>query len=293
MFVRVERQWGRLRRWFMRKFRPGHVNLWKGRRRGHCERFTEDVIDPRDLKFIRSVCGYDFDPALDVYRRRETLGFARYGYAELVGFSVLFGLGSTLGSILAVLVHPAFFLISTICVVFWVEVIWFFRDPERIVPSDPRSVVSPADGTITHVETVNEPGIGSKCLRISIFLSVFNVHGNRIPRDSRVEEVSYFRGRYLDARHPNCAAQNEQLWLDLVDAQSQVRFRVKQISGAIARRIVCWLRLGEVVKAGDRYGMIKFGSRTDLIVPSEHISETLVKVGDKVRGGVTVLAKWQ
>ena len=148
-----------------------------------------------------------------------------------------------------------------------------------------------ADGTISHIETVNEPGIGESCLRISIFLSIFNVHGNRIPRDSVVQRVSYFRGRYLDARHPDCARQNEQLWLDLTDRVTGRVIRVKQISGAIARRIVCWLRIGEEVRAGDRYGMIKFGSRTDVIVPLDIVKQTPVIVGDKVRGGVTVLAR--
>ena len=176
---------------------------------------------------------------------------------------------------------------------FWLEVIWFFRDPERATPTDATAVVSPADGVVTHVETVDEPDIGTQCLRVSIFLSIFDVHGNRIPIHSSVEKVSYFRGRYLDARHPDCAKQNEQLWLDLTHRDSQRRFRVKQISGAIARRIVCWVRVGEELVTGNRYGMIKFGSRTDLIIPSDAVAETLVKVGDRVRGGVTILAKWK
>ncbi len=291
LFVRIELMWGRLRRWFLRRFCHGHVKLWTERQHGQCERYGADVIDPRDLKFIRSVCGITFDPAVDVYRRRESMGFARYGYAELVGFSVILGLGSMLGSVLGAVFHSAFLLISTVCVVFWLEVIWFFRDPERVSPDDPHLAISPADGTISHVETVSEPGIGEQCVRISIFLSVFNVHGNRIPRKCQVDSVSYFRGRFLDARHADCAKQNEQLWLDLIDQASGRKIRVKQISGAIARRIVCWVRVGEQLQAGQRYGMIKFGSRTDLIVPADMVAETLVKVGDKVRGGVTILLK--
>jgi phosphatidylserine decarboxylase len=133
--------------------------------------------------------------------------------------------------------------------------------------------------------------MGPNTLRISIFLSIFNVHGNRVPRGARFNQALYFRGRFLDARHPDCAKQNEQLWADFTDAQTGKPFRVKQISGAIARRIVCWLRPGEEVKTGDRYGMIKFGSRTELLIPNDAIAEVLVKPGDKVRGGVTVLAK--
>lgn len=106
----------------------------------------------------------------------------------------------------------------------------------------------------------------------------------------KVQQVQYFRGRFLDARHPDCATQNEQLWVDFVH-ENGMRFRVKQISGAIARRIVCWLRLEEQVKAGDRYGMIKFGSRTDLMIPAAGVESISAKVGDKVRGGCSVLGR--
>jgi len=291
LFVRLELLWGRIRRAFLRRFRPRHVRYWLDRRRGHCDRFTDDVIDPRDLKFIRNVCGYSFDNADDAYRRRESLGFARYGYAELVGFSVILGLLAAIASVLVVTVSAWFLLLSILVVFLWLEVLWFFRDPERMPPDDLTAVLSPADGTVSHVETVDEPGIGPDTLRISIFLSIFNVHGNRVPRDATVEQVVYFRGRYLDARHPDCAKQNEQLWADFRDTATGQPFRVKQISGAIARRIVCRLKPGDTVEAGDRYGMIKFGSRTDLLIPSSQVKETLVKVGDKVRGGVTILAR--
>lgn len=291
-FVRVELWWGKVRRALLRRFFPGHVAFWLSRRRGDCEKYGRDVIDPRDLKFFRSVAGCWFDPEDDAYRRRFEMGFARYGYAELVGFSViLIGVISFLGSVLAVLFSPWFLLLSAASTVIWLEVFWFFRDPERIIPTDPHSVLSPADGTVTHVETVDEPDFGPNTLRISIFLSIFNVHGNRAPRDATVERVLYFRGRFLDARHPECGARNEQLWLDLKDHVTGRKVRVKQIAGAIARRIVCWLRVDESVKAGDRYGMIKFGSRTELLIPADTVAQTLVKVGDKVRGGVSVLAK--
>jgi phosphatidylserine decarboxylase len=293
IFVRIELLWGRIRRALLRRFCPGHVQRWTALRQGHCEEHANDVIDPRDLKFIRCTCGYTFDPAVDVYRRRESMGFARYGYAELVGYSVILGLGSTVGSVLAALYGWPFFILSTICVIFWIEVIWFFRDPVRAIPADPTLALSPADGVVTDVEVIDEPGIGPQSLRISIFLSVFNVHGNRVPRHSRVDKVSYFKGRFLDARHKDCAKQNEQLWLDLIDVASNTRFRVKQVSGAIARRIVCWVRLNEELPAGERYGMIKFGSRTDLIVPNSAIEGPLVKAGDRVRGGITPLMKWK
>lgn len=293
LFVRLELLWGRVRRAWLRKFCPRHVEYWMSRRLGHCEKFADNVIDPRDLKFIRNVCGYSFNPTDDVYRKRDSLGFARYGFAELVGFSLILGFLTTAATVLAVTVSAWFLVLSTLVVFLWLEVLWFFRDPERQPPVDPSAVLSPADGTVSHVETVDEPGMGPDTLRISIFLSIFNVHGNRVPRTATVEQVVYFRGRFLDARHADCAKQNEQLWADFRDAATGEPFRVKQISGAIARRIVCRLKPGDTVTAGERFGMIKFGSRTDFLVSASQVKETLVKVGDKVRGGVTVLARYK
>lgn len=289
LFVRCELIWGQIRRALLRRFRPGYVAKWLAKRRGHCDLFKDAVIDPRDLKYIRNVCGYSFDQADDVFRRRETLGFARYGFAELVGYSSLLGIVFIVASYFAVTMHWWFLLLSTACVFTWLEILWFFRDPERLVASGDRAILSPADGTVSHVETINDQDLGPETLRVSIFLSIFNVHVNRVPLSGHVIGVGYFRGRFLDARHPKCAAQNEQLWIDFQDNHG-TRFRVKQISGAIARRIVCWLRIGEEVRKGDRFGMIKFGSRTDLLIPKSEVGNIIVKVGDKVRGGVTILA---
>src|SRR5207249_3400459 len=113
---------------------------------------------------------------------------------------------------------------------------------------------------------------------------------NRSPRSARVVNVRYFPGSFLDARNPHSAVQNEQLWIDLEEAGGR-RVRVKQISGAIARRIVCWLKAGDQLQAGDRVGMIKLGSRTDVLVPPGPGIEILAKIGDKVRGGSTVLLR--
>jgi phosphatidylserine decarboxylase len=129
-------------------------------------------------------------------------------------------------------------------------------------------------------------------LRISIFLSIFNVHVNRLPRSGRVTEVRYFPGSYLDARNPQSAVENEQLWIDLEEADTGRPLRVKQISGAIARRIVCWLKSGDAVRVGERLGMIKLGSRTDVLVPAGAGVHVEVKVGDKVHGGSSVLLRF-
>jgi phosphatidylserine decarboxylase len=288
LFVRLELVWDSARRWILRRVFPGHVRRWRDKMKGTPD---DNVIDPRDIKFTRNVSQCWFDSTDDVYDRRESLGFARYGFAELIGFSTILGSIFAACSILAVWYSPYFLVPSTIIVFIWLEVLWFFRDPERMVPTDPKAVLSPADGVVTHVETIDEPGMGPNTLRVSIFLSIFNVHGNRVPRAARFNKAQYFRGRFLDARHPDCAKQNEQLWADFIDTQTGKPFRVKQISGAIARRIVCWMRPGEELKAGDRYGMIKFGSRTDLLIPNNALAQVLIKPGDKVRGGVTVLAK--
>jgi phosphatidylserine decarboxylase len=290
LFVRCELWWGRCRRALLRTFRKKHIQYWLSKRCGQCDRFADQVIDSRDLKFIRSVCGYSFEPADDVYRRRESLGFARYGFAELIGFSAILGLVFIVASYFAVTTHSAFLAISTVCVFIWLEVLWFFRDPERMISPDTHAILSPADGVVSHVDQINDPDLGPNTWRISVFLNIFNVHVNRMPLAGRVDQVRYFRGRFLDARHPDCAIQNEQLWVDCTDSFGG-RYRVKQISGAIARRIVCWLKKGEELKAGDRYGMIKFGSRTDLLIPAASVASISIHVGDKVRGGLTTLGR--
>lgn len=287
----LELAWGRLRRGYLRLFQPGYVREMLAKRQGTCTG-NWDVIDPRDLKFCRNVCGYSFKPEDDHFQWRGQLGFARAGLCELIVFSLLFFGLAAVAATLAIEVHWGFWVVWVACLVFELEIVWFFRDPPRAIPDDPRVLVSPADGTVTHVEEVAEPDFpGGRALRISIFLSIFNVHVNRQPRTARVTNIRYYPGAFLDARHAESAQRNEQLWVDMVEPNGR-RIRVKQISGAIARRIVCWLRLEEEVPRGERIGMIKFGSRTDLLVPVEPGTEVLVKVGDKLQGGSSVLLRF-
>src|SRR5262249_54409755 len=158
-------------------------------------------------------------------------------------FSLILGVSSAAVAAAAVLVHWALWIPFVAVMVVWLEVVWFFRDPERVIPADPGALVSPADGTVTHVEEVDDADFpGGRALPISIFLSIFNVHVNRLPRDGKVAAVRYFPGAFLDARHHDCAQRNEQLWIDITDGDSGRPLRVKQISRAIARRIVCWLK---------------------------------------------------
>ncbi len=193
---------------------------------------------------------------------------------------------------LGVLVHPLLLLLLLLTLTPWLFVVSFFRDPERSIPADASALVSPADGTVTHVgETFDADFPGGRAFTISIFLSVFNVHVNRLPRSGRVTALRYYPGEFLDARAADCSIRNEQLWIDLVDARSGGLVRVKQIAGAIARRIVCELKSDEEVHAGQRLGMIKFGSRTEVSLPAEMVQEALVRVGDRVHGGSTILLR--
>ncbi|MBI1829962.1 MAG: phosphatidylserine decarboxylase [Planctomycetes bacterium] len=286
----IELAWAAFRKFWLRLLFPGYVQAMQAKRRGDCPNCPHDIIDSRDLKYTRNVCGYFFAPEDDAYAYRNHLGFARHGFAEMLLFTLLF---VALGSIcvwLALDVHSLFGIPLAGLALVELEIVTFFRDPEREIPADSDALVSPADGTVTNVEEVDEPEFG-KALRISIFLSVFNVHVNRCPRDGEVTDVRYFPGEYLDARNPDSAVRNEQLWIDMIDSATKKPIRVKQISGAIARRIVCWLKAGDQLQKGERIGMIKLGSRTDVLIPAGSASEVCVKVGDAVQGGATVLLK--
>jgi phosphatidylserine decarboxylase len=288
--MRLEQAWGRLRRAWLRCCRRGYLQRMQTLRQGSCPGCPHDVIDPRDLKYQRNVCGFWWRPEDDLFAYRNRLGFARHGLAEMMLFTLLLWLAGGLGSWLAVAVHPIFWVLPAAALLVWLEIVWFFRDPERVIPADADAFVSPADGTVTNVEEVDEPEFG-RALRISIFLSVFNVHVNRLPCAATVTSVRYFPGAFLDARNTEAAVRNEQLWIDLEQAGGSRPVRVKQISGAIARRIVCWLKARDSVAKGERLGMIKLGSRTDLLVPAGQAREVCVKVGDKVRGGATILLR--
>ncbi len=171
----------------------------------------------------------------------------------------------------------------------------FFRDPLRRSPSDGNLLLAPADGRITDLAQVQENGfIGGSALRIGIFLSIFNVHINRAPCNVRVETVTYKKGSYKNAMNPQSGRVNESNNLDLVrTAAPQDRLIVRQISGAVARRIVCRTAPGKELAGGEEFGMIKFGSRTELYVPLREDVKCLVRIGDKVRAGLTPLIRYE
>lgn len=288
----VERAWGRLRRGVLRRCFPGHVRRMAALRQGSCSDCPHDIVDPRDLKLFQNVCGYWFRPEDDPYAWRGRLGLARAGLVEIVLTSLVM-LPLMAGCVAAgVWLHPAALLPLIALVPLYVFLVTFFRDPSRIIPDDPAVLVSPADGVVTHLEEVADADFpDGKAFRVSIFLSVFNVHVNRVPRSARVTAVTYYPGAFLDARSSDCPVRNEQMWLDFEDACTGALVRVRQIAGAIARRIVCTVKPGELVKVGDRFGMIKFGSRTEVLVPARCVAEVKVAIGQAVRGGSDVLLR--
>ncbi len=165
--------------------------------------------------------------------------------------------------------------------------LWFFRDPERAIPQEPGAVVSPGDGKITDVSPVIVGG--EPRTRISIFLSVFDVHVNRSPIAGVIREVRYQPGQFLNAMNRTCADLNEQNIVTVEGGGQMVVF--KQIAGLLARRIVFNRKIGDRVERGERVGLIKFGSRVDVLFDSG--ASVKVKVGDRVRGGASVLAYLQ
>lgn len=284
----LEMAWGRLRRWYLKRFRPGYVDRMARLRRGDSRGAPHEILDPRDLKFARNLCSCEWDPADDPFRWRERLPFARWGLAELqimgwplLALTLLGGWWSWYAAI-----GPAIALAL---------VVWFFRDPPRRVPQDAGLIVSPADGKIAEIARLDhEPFVGGPAVRVSIFLSIFNVHVNRAPCRCRVIGLRYHPGEFLNALNPACSLRNENMWIGLEADQAPFRrISVRQIAGAIARRIVCAARLGETLERGQRFGMIKLGSRTELVLPDSDGLELSVTVSDHVYAGSTILARYR
>ncbi len=184
--------------------------------------------------------------------------------------------------------------VASVAVVLFFAIAAFFRNPCRRIPKNPLLITSPADGVIkdiVEVDDFNLPPFNGPAVRIGIFLSVLNVHVNRASAEMTVENVSYREGEYLDARDEGAVQRNEAMTISGTAVAEEQTFpiAIRQISGAIARRIVCPVKPGSKLKKGQIYGMIKFGSRTELYLPVGR-AEINVKVGDKVRGGSSVLA---
>lgn len=214
------------------------------------------------------------------------MSLTRYGFKEWFIITVV------MGAVVALGVFLHWWWLVAAGVVVWLALVSFFRDPwgRRPATSNPNDMVSPADGRISAVLTVDHhPATNGPAVIVRIFLSVLNVHVNRFPCDGTVTEVIYTPGRFLDARTEESARVNESM-LTVLQTASGERLGVRQVSGAIARRIVCPLQPGNPARRGARFGMIKFGSTTELILPRPNDVTTHVRVGDRVTGGVTILA---
>jgi len=171
--------------------------------------------------------------------------------------------------------------------IIFVFVLQFFRDPQRIPALGRDLVLSPADGRIVVVETVNDPYAGREALKISVFMNVFNVHSNRSSVNGLVKEIQYFPGKFVNADLDKASTENERNAV-VIDANGQI-ITLVQVAGLIARRILCYIHVGDRLKAGERYGFIRFGSRVDVYFPLT--AEPLVSVGDKVFATNTALAR--
>jgi phosphatidylserine decarboxylase len=218
----------------------------------------------------------------------RSIGMAEYGWDELLIMIVASALGIIL---LKIFLPPSLWVITLLPLIPLGIVVWFFRDPERVGPNEKNTLLSPADGTVADIVEVDVPDfIAGKALRIGIFLSPLNVHVNRAPSVGIVRFVQFKSGEFLPAYDPKAPERNESASLGMVSPEGRKTI-IKQITGLLARRIVCEAKDGDALARGQRYGMIKFGSRTELYVPLSDKPVSTVKIGDVVKGGETVLCR--
>jgi phosphatidylserine decarboxylase len=194
-------------------------------------------------------------------------------------------------AVLALVALASWFLsawLAAVVLALIVGTILFFRDPERDVPADPNAIVAAADGTVTEIAETEEPEVlKTRTRRVGIFLSIFDVHTNRAPITGRIIYREHREGVCVDARRADCSEKNEAVTWAFENPRATIV--VRQLTGAIARRIVAWSQLGEQLNKGERFGMIRFGSRTEVYLPLS--ATVLVKVGDHVSAGSTIIAR--
>jgi phosphatidylserine decarboxylase len=286
----IELAWGRLRRWYLKTFRPGYVKQMAERRLGDATGAPHEILDPRDLKYCCNLCTAHWAPQDDPFLWRKELPFAYWGLAELQ----LMGWPLLAAMVLFAWLGHWWWLLAAACGIVLALIVYFFRDPHRIIPQGVNDIVSPADGTIAEITDLDHYDfLDGPAVRIGIFLSIFNVHVNRSPRDARIVEMCYKPGEFLNAMNPESAIRNEFMWIGMEEIDNPARrLCVRAISGLIARRIVCVLKPGQEVQRGEKFGMIKLGSRTELILPRDAV-DVAVAVGDKVQAGATVLARYR
>jgi phosphatidylserine decarboxylase len=282
----IELAWGSMRRRLLRTFRPGYVERMRTLRQGIRGSLPFEPVDSRDLKYYRNQETYWWPDSDDAFRWRDTLPFARVGLAELV---LIGGFFFVSGLVLSWVWWPLGIPLLVIAAL----VVWFFRDPPRDIPTEHGVVVSPADGLIVQIDEIDDPEIGP-AVQFGIFLSIFDVHINRSSLEGSVVAVRYRPGKFLNALRPQSAQENENLDVLLKSRERPFQlFRIRQITGQFARRIVCWARPGDLLSKGEQYGMIKLGSRTELVIPRDGSLEIEATVGQKVSAGTSRLARYR
>ncbi len=214
------------------------------------------------------------------------LRITRYGLRETA-------VGSAVCVALIVLGALFFWPLAVLGGALWAALLAFFRDPERPSPQRPGALLSPADGTVQDVEQVDPPGdfLPGPALRVGIFMSLLNVHVNRSPVAGTVRYRRHVPGRFHDARSPLAATENEHCWLG-IELEGGRRVLVRQVAGTVARRIVCKAAPGDELAAGQRFGMVKFGSRVELFVPQQDQFQVAVAPGTKVKAGLDILGSY-
>jgi phosphatidylserine decarboxylase len=209
---------------------------------------------------------------------------------KIMRFQTLFE-GRWIFAILLILAIACAFFSFSLSLVFVALIVYtlaFFRDPNRPDPSDQRAVVAAADGTVADIVEIEEKEfLKARTRRVGIFLSIFDVHTNRAPVTGRIAFQQFRKGLFFDARRPECSEKNEAMTWAFQSPRATIV--VRQLTGAIARRIVGWAKVGDELKRGERFGMIRFGSRTEVYLPLD--AEILVEVGDHVKGGASVIAR--
>ncbi|WP_417379533.1 phosphatidylserine decarboxylase [Gimesia sp.] len=300
IIINLEMLWGRWRRFWLKTFRRGYVQKMQSKRQGDFNPCPHEVLDPRDLKYHENQGGYYWETEDDPFAYRSRLPFAREGLAELIVLSTLFfgGAALTAGLLLANQASGVIaifgWLVAFVLLLLGLEIVWFFRNPNRKIPAGAGVIVSPADGTFDTIEEIeHHEYIGGPAIEIGIFLSIFNVHINRMPVAGKIIKLAYKPGKCLNALRPESTRENERLEVYLqMPAPTNRPMLVQQITGAIARRIVCRIKPGDELTRGQQFGMIKLGSRTVIVFPKEPGLEILTKPGDKLQAGSTILAKY-
>lgn len=217
--------------------------------------------------------------------RNNSSPIAQEGYpfiAYSAGLTALF-------TVAAVRVSSIMYIPLVISFILTLFVIYFFRNPERVTPSDSSTVVAPADGVVIVAEEVSETPLGIPALKISIFMSVFSVHVNRVPFDGKVIDTFHHQGKFFDARDGRASCENERNGI-VLEVADGLKIAFVQIAGLIARRIVSYPMVGDLLTRGKRYGLIRFGSRVDVYLPMN--VKPVVKLGDKTVAGETILARF-